>query len=112
MKRIVMLLIAASLPALAAATDRSHTAVVKQLYPTANGTFAVIFDSDSTYCTNGGTPRKYYYATVGQNGLTADGHKLLYSTLLTALTTGYSVSIVFDDSTVNCYINRLVISVP
>lgn len=99
-------------PSLATATDRSFTAVAKMVYPSSNGMFAVSFDGDSPYCTNGGLPHKYYYVAVGQNGVTSDGHRLLYSTLLTAVVSGFPVTLVFDDSTANCYINRLNMTAP
>lgn len=96
---------------LVSATERGHVAVVKAVYPTANGTFVVSLSSESPYCTNGSVP-KYYYVSVGQNGVTADGHKLIYAAVLTALTTGYQVSFAFDNATGNCYINRLSVLAP
>lgn len=94
------------------ATERGHSATVKAVYPSANGTFAVAFANDSSYCLNASSPRKYYYVAIGQNGVTADGHKLIYSTVLSALLTNQVVAFAFDDATSNCYINRVLLEVP
>lgn len=89
------------------ATERSHSGVVKFVYPTGSGVFAVGFNTDSPYCINGSSPHKYYYVSVGQNGVNADGHKMMYSALMMAMASGLTVQFAFEDSTANCYINRL-----
>ncbi len=40
-------------------------------------------------------------------GVNSDGVKAMLATALTAYALGKSLSFVFDDSTTNCYINRL-----
>jgi len=52
----------------------------------------------SAACTAGGI---YVYA--GQNNVTTDGVKALLSVVLTALTSGKTVQILYDDSTPQCY---------
>jgi hypothetical protein len=88
------------------ATERAQTSTVKFVYPVANGDFVIGLNTDSAYCTNVGTP-KYYYVTVGQNGVTSEGSKKMYAAILVALATGDGVAIVFDDATAYCYVNRL-----
>jgi hypothetical protein len=52
----------------------------------------------SAACTVGGV---YIYAN--QNNVTADGVKALLAVVLTALTAGKTVQILYDDSTAQCY---------
>jgi hypothetical protein len=93
----------------AAATERFHTSTISSVYPLANGNFIIVFDVNDTYCTNASSP-KYYAVSGGEYGMTADGLKLLFSAALAAAAQRNSVTIAFDDSTSNCYINRLAVS--
>ena len=88
------------------AADVWHTAKIKHVYPLSQGDFILRFEQDSPACLNGNTPR-YYYVAVGQNGVTADGLKILLSVSLAAAAQKKSVVINFSDSTDACYINRL-----
>jgi hypothetical protein len=65
-----------------------------------------VFHTDSSACTNANNPN-YHYLIVGQNGMTADGLDRIYAAALAAAAAGKVVQAAFDDSTSNCYINRL-----
>jgi hypothetical protein len=93
----------------AQATERSHTSTLKFVYPLGSGDFVVGFDVDSSFCTNANSP-KYYYVSVGQNGVAAEGSKKIFGAALTAVTSRQTVSIAFDDATPACYVNRLTLS--
>lgn len=54
------------------ATERLHASTLKFVYPVANGDFVIGFDSDPSTCSSASTP-KYFYVSVGQNGVTATG---------------------------------------
>jgi hypothetical protein len=64
--------------------------------------------TDHASCTSAASP-DYYYITVGQNGVTADGLRAMHATALTAFAMERQVSIAFDNATANCYINRLIV---
>ncbi len=85
-----------------------HTAYLKRIYPTADGSVRLSFVTDHATCTNADNP-KVYYITVGQNGVTTDGLRAMHSTALTAFAMERQVSIAFDNATANCYINRLIV---
>lgn len=93
----------------ASATERSHISTVKFVYPLASGDFVIGLDTDTTACTSTSSP-KYYFVTVGANGVTTEGSKKLYAAALTAITTRQTISLTFDDSTAYCYVNRLTLN--
>lgn len=82
-----------------------HTSRVAIIYPLADGPVGIMFHDDAASCTNTGSPKRHYLV-VGQNSVTADGFERIYAAVLTALATGKSISIAFDDTTSSCYINR------
>ncbi|TQV75620.1 response regulator receiver protein [Aliikangiella marina] len=86
-----------------------HSAEIQRIYPLANGDFVISFKSDAPDCTNPNTP-KYHYVSSGQGGLSPEGRDKIYSLVLTAATSGKSVSINFDKNDNNCYVNRALIN--
>ena len=88
----------------APAADLWHTSTIRWVYPLPNGGVILVFTDDAPTCTNSGN---YHYMEVGQNGMTEPGLKNLYAAALAAAAGGKTVSINFDDSTAQCYINRL-----
>ena len=83
-----------------------HMSTINQVYPTADGEVILILDTDSNYCTSANSP-DYYYLSVGQNGVSADALKNMLATILAGAAAGRTFWINFDDSTAQCYINRL-----
>lgn len=83
-----------------------HTAHVRQIYPLSNGSWVVMFVTDSNSCLNA-NPNKYYYVTPGVNGVTLDGAANMLSVALTAAATDREITVIFDDAAANCYVNRL-----
>ncbi len=83
-----------------------HTSTIRVIYPLADGSFILVFNANSVSCSSASNPH-YYYATVGQNGLTAEGSKKMYALATLAFATNKPISFAFDNATPNCYINRL-----
>lgn len=68
-----------------------------------DGDFIIIFKAASQ-CKD---RNQYHRVVVGSNGINAEGSKKLYSAALAAAAMGKTVSINFDDSSSNCFINRM-----
>ena len=85
-----------------------HKSRIKMIYPQAHGGFILTFEVNDPQCSNGSTP-KYHYVDVGQNGVTEKGIDKLFSTALAAAASGKPITINFDSSVPQCYINRLYI---
>jgi hypothetical protein len=81
-------------------------APVQSVYPQGDGSFIVTFTQNTSLCPNQSSPQ-YFSVAAGQFGVNSDGVKAMLATALTAYALGKSLSFVFDDSTTNCYINRL-----
>ncbi|OUS06994.1 hypothetical protein A9Q81_01380 [Gammaproteobacteria bacterium 42_54_T18] len=72
------------------------------------GGMIIYFDSEvSPTCTTAGTSSLYIYPD--QVGVTTDGAKAFLSASLTALSTGMSVDVMYDDSATHCWGKYLVI---
>jgi hypothetical protein len=90
------------------AAETWHTSTIKWVYPQADGAVVVlVFHADSAACS--AQSPKYHYAAVGQNGMTAEGLKLLAATALSAAAQGRTVSVAFDSASGGCYINRMLV---
>lgn len=108
--KLVSAVIAASLfSGTALAAEEWASGRVKFVYPVSNGGFIIALDAPAAGCTNANTP-KYLYVAVGSNGVTQDGAKMMLSVALTGFAAGKIVSVNFDNSTPNCYINRLLVT--
>lgn len=101
---IAALLISAASPTFA--TERSQTTTLKFVYPFGNGDFVIGLDSEPSTCSAPGSP-KYFWITVGQGGVTAEGSAKIFATATSALITKLTVNVIFDDATTNCYVNRI-----
>jgi hypothetical protein len=109
LRRIIIaasILVACAVSAEIHAAERWHGSTITNVYPLSNGGFILNFSVDNAYCSNSNSPR-YYYVSVGENGMTAEGLKLLFAASLAAAAGKNTVSFVFDDATSYCYINRL-----
>jgi hypothetical protein len=80
----------------AQATEAYLSSTVKAVYP------------HSPSCTDTQNPQ-YFHVAAGQNGVTAEGVKTMLAAALTAYATASPISIAFDTSTTNCYLNRLAV---
>ena len=87
------------------ATTRWFQSTLAFVYPLGDGSFVLGFTQASPQCQSPNSPQ-YFYVAAGQNGVTADGAKAMLATALTAFALERSLSIVFDDATPSCYINR------
>jgi len=103
---MVMLL---SVPAHAA--EAWHTSRVRTIYPLGEGSFVLQFAVDATACLSQNQP-KYYYVTVGQNGVNAEGAKRMYAAALLAFAQDLPVTLAFQTDSSGCYINRLAVTRP
>ena len=109
MKSLVRGFLAATLISFAAqiqAAEVLHTAYVVRVFPQSDGSIRLSFAVDHANCTNAANP-KSFFIVVGQNGVTADAARAMHVTALTAFAMERQLQIAFDDSTANCYINRI-----
>jgi len=93
----------------ASAAEEWASSNVKFVYPLSNGGFVIGLVDSPAGCTNANNP-KYLYVAVGSNGVTQDGAKMMLSVALTGFAAGKRVSVNFDNSTPNCYVNRLLVT--
>ena len=82
---------------------------VQLVYPMNDGSFAIGVPTILPVCSGTGQNGVYLYVMPEQNSVTADGAKNMLATVLTAFALGRSISVAYDDSTTNCYANRLLI---
>jgi hypothetical protein len=101
--------LAASFHGTASAAEEWATGNLKFVYPVSNGGFVIGFVDSPAGCTNANNP-KYLYVAVGSNGVTQDGAKMMLGVALTGFAAGKRVSAAFDNSTPNCYVNRLLVT--
>ena len=90
----------------AGAAEQNKISTVTAVYPLADGSYYLSLTDDPGACTSSYTPKRLY-VKVGSNSVTLDAAKQMYAALLTALTTDLLVYVVYDDTTANCYVNRL-----
>jgi hypothetical protein len=93
------------------AAEAWHTSRVSAVYPLGEGSFVLQFAVDATACLSQNQP-KYYYVTVGQNGVNAEGAKRMYAAALLAFAQDLPVTLAFQTDSSGCYINRLAVTRP
>jgi hypothetical protein len=108
MKRRIIALSLCALSTSVQAADVWHTSTIKYLYPLADGSFVLTFETNASACSNANAS-KYHYVTPTQNGMTEQGATKIYAAALMAKAAELSVQINFSDSTASCYINRLTV---
>lgn len=95
----------------AMAAESWHTFAVKKVYPLANGTFLVVFDTNASDCPNT-ILDKYHYVSPTQSGMSDAGcENDLYSASLAALYTRGTVTVAFDDAATNCFVSRITVRI-
>ena len=95
-----------AIPTVSGAAEAWLTATITAVYPQSDGGVALTFSASSPSCTNGSSP-KYHYLYVGYNSVTQPGFKNLFAVVMLAFSLGKVVTVNFDDSTPNCFINRI-----
>lgn len=105
---MLTLIVAFGYSNIATSAEVIHLSTIKMLYPLADGSFVLIFNADSPSCPNAITP-KYYYVSVGNNGVTLEGSKKMYAAAALAMAMNKQVNIAFDNATSSCFINRLTV---
>lgn len=85
---------------------RWHESEIRRIYPTADGGFVLTFKGNAQECAHSNA-EKYHYVLDGHAGMTKDGANKMYALALSAAAMGKKVSINYDDSTPDCYINRM-----
>jgi hypothetical protein len=93
------------------AAEAWHTSRVRMVYPLGDGQFVLTLAVDATACLSQNQP-KYYYITVGQNGVNAEGAKRMYAAALLALAQDLPVTFAFQTDSSGCYINRMAVVRP
>jgi ABC-type glycerol-3-phosphate transport system substrate-binding protein len=91
------------------AAESWYQDTVKTVYPLPNGDFVVTFVTSPAACLNASNP-KYFHVQAGINGVTVDGVKSMLATALTAFVAGKRLTVVFNDASTSCDVNRMVIS--
>lgn len=86
------------------ASNSWHTSEIKRLYPLENGDFIFTFKTPSTHCQRNDD---YHYVRDGLGGVTSEGLKSMYSSVLAAELSGKSVSAIFDSTSSSCHVSRL-----
>jgi len=109
-RRICFAFLALLLAAPLSATERQQISTVKFVYPLGDGNFVIGLDADSSFCTSTSSPNKYYHVFVGQYGVNADGSNKIYAAAMLALASRQTATLIFDDTTAYCYVNRIVVS--
>lgn len=90
------------------AAQVSHGSKVKMVYPPSDGNFIIILQVDPpNVCTAGAN--KQLNVVAGQAGANAEGVKKMYAAALLALAAEKDITVVFDNATQQCYVNRLYI---
>ena len=101
--RLLFLLATASIPDCARGADvwtGFRDVVSIQVIET--GGFLITFSTPlPAPCSAAGTSTLYIYP--GQNTVTASGLSILYAAAMTALTTDKQISVMYDNSTTNCF---------
>lgn len=91
-----------------ASAEHWHGSTVNWIYPQADGSVVITFNTSDAYCQNPASP-KYYTIKVGQYGVTQEGLKNMLATALLAKSTGATLNIAFTEVGTECWINRLFI---
>ncbi|MEX2964564.1 response regulator receiver protein [Microbulbifer sp. TYP-18] len=110
MKKLIFIVSGLLLSSICYADFHWHTSKIKAVYPLNDGQVIFQFESESPDCPSPGSPH-YYYLSVGQSSVTQEGADKMYSAALAAAMANKQVRIYFDDSSQNCFINRLFIDI-
>lgn len=109
MKKVVSALLATLSLLPAASQAATFSGQLSFLYPMANGTVALAFTGSAPGCSTASGSIFYAYLAPGQNGVTADGFKNLYSAILMAFAAERTLDVTYDNSTLYCYVNNLIV---
>lgn len=101
MKKLLVLLMLLISSAANAATW--YSSEIKWIYPVSDGSFIITFKGETPNCSD---PSNYHYVKAGENGMTAEGVKVLLSVALSAATTGRKLAVNFDETSPICAVNR------
>jgi hypothetical protein len=107
--RYVLAATALALAANAQAGTGSMVVHITAINAFGDGRMVFQFDSDGSACLDTASPKHYWLAS-GQASVTADGFTNNLATAMTAFSLGKTVSVDFDVSTSNCYIQRIAVS--
>ena len=97
-------LAAAAIPAHA---ELSFTSTVARMMPNKDGTADISFAANPAGCTNSSSPKRFRMWISTTTGMTDEGFRAIYTTLLYAASTGKSVSVSYDEAWSSCYITRV-----
>lgn len=90
--------------------SQSHLSEVARIQTQSNGDWIIFFKDQDPDCTSTNTPWKKHHVYVGKNGVDEDGSTKMLSLALTAAVSGKKVVVYFDDSSSECYVNRLYVN--
>lgn len=101
-----LLLISSLLLSMTASADMWYSGKLKMVYPLASGSFVLTFQTSPPECTNSS---HYFYTEVGQRSVTIEGSNKMYSLALVAASGDKKLTVNYDETSSNCYINRMYI---
>lgn len=108
MKRTVACVSLLLLSKLAFASESGFSSLVKSIYPQGDGSVILTFETGTSACTNGSSP-KFFLVANGYNGVTADGVKNIYGAAILAMALNRPLTVAFENSSSLCPINRVFI---
>lgn len=91
-----------------AANEWHDEVAVSRIYSHGEGKVLFSFVPSAPNCPNTNSP-KWHTVEVGENGMTAEGLKLIYAGALTATALGRNVRVHYDNASANCFVARLIV---
>jgi len=86
--------------------DTLITSIITSVYPLSSGAFVLTISDEVPACQSTLSP-KQFQVRVGMNGVTEASLRLIYAASLVAVAGGHTVTFGFDESSAQCYIDRL-----
>jgi hypothetical protein len=102
------LLVMGLTPLVAMSAPTWHTSNIRWIYPLSDGNFVLTFTADSPACLHTSVP-KYYYARIGQNGMSAEGLKQIFAIASLAVSMNKPVQVNFESTSTACAIGGLIV---
>lgn len=89
----------------AARADTWFSSTIYYVYPHSDGMVVLTFNTPSPACINS----DYHQLKIGHNSVTADGYRAILAVAIAAAAAGRTVEVNFDESSAECYINRIAV---
>jgi hypothetical protein len=80
-----------------------HTSTVHSLYPQADGSYIIRFNTSDMNCTDANSP-KYYYVVVGTYNVTQEAARMIFTLASISIISDKQLSIAFESQ--GCFVKR------